>query len=454
MLRKRARPEQLVNSPVFEREMLTLRVDEIKPHPQNVNVGDMDAIEESIEELGMFDPLIWNRRNGCLVTGHHTWLTLRRRGWTAFDVIVVDVDEETHVRMMLAHNAVAAKSRREEHGLARVLAELEAAGATRGTGYSDAEIRALVDRTTKDLERAKETATKLEADVDDVDYPDLDAPSTAGVTAPEDFADLPADLDGVYTLKPDVIFPGVGEWDIPELLPEMVPTYDEMPKNIMPWAGSATRNWPDSEQWWLYNIKVDSTSGMHDLSKAIPAFYVHDEYIEVWWQKLSQMVARMLHSGITYAVSPDFSPHNVGVEARFGSLYALFRNRYMARYMQQAGIKVIPNVNWHARDEKFMIEHILPTLPEGLPMIALQIQTAFSQARDKAVVEAQTEAFQRQVQLIFDALKPGGALIYYGKAGKEAFDAGVQVDCPIIWVPGRTNMLGDKGKRNMRKKTL
>lgn len=459
-LRKRSgsAPDRPINAPAYEREMLTLGLKDIKPHPKNVNIGDMDAIAESIEELGMFDPLIWNRRNGMLVTGHHTWLSTRKMGWTSWDVIVVDVDEETHVRMMLSHNAVAAKGRREEYGLANILRELEQAGATRGTGYTDAEVRSLVERTSRELEQIRSKANQVGAaaklDLDETDLPELESTTEPGGALDDDFDKLSGELGGIYTLKQDVVFDGVGEWDIPTLLPDMIPTHDELPHDLLAWAGSATRDWPNPDQYWLYNIKVDSTSGMRDLSKMIPAFYVYDAYIEVWWQKAAQMTARVLESGCQYIVSPDFSPHSVGAEARIGSLWNLFRNRWMARYFQQAGLKVIPNINWSLWDEQFLIEHTLPTMPMNPNMIAIQIQTATTQARDKELVAAQAADFGRQVQLVLDTLQPGGLLCYYGKVGRELFEEHVKTDVPIIWVAGRTNMLGDKGKRNMRKRTL
>lgn len=152
-----------------------------------------------------------------------------------------------------------------------------------------------------------------------------------------------------------------------------------------------------------------------------------------------------------YIVSPDFTPTT---NPRFKEMEALYKNRWMARYMQEANLKVIPNINWATSDLDFLRDHTLPTMPHEPNMIAIQIQTAFAEARDKAAVAQRTAAFAEGCQTVFDTLKPKGALIYYGKVGRDAFEDNVKVDCPIIWVEGRTNALGEKGKRNMRKRTL
>lgn len=79
-------------------------IDSIRPHPQNNNVGDLDAISESIKELGFFDPITVQRSTGYIITGNHSWRVHKGQGATEVPALVYDVDDLTAVRMMAAHN--------------------------------------------------------------------------------------------------------------------------------------------------------------------------------------------------------------------------------------------------------------------------------------------------------------------------------------------------------------
>jgi hypothetical protein len=118
----------------------------------------------------------------------------------------------------------------------------------------------------------------------------------------------PDDLSGVYTLKDDLIFSGATFWEIPYLREDMM--IEELPEPLHTWAGSATREM-DWDGYWLYNWGVDSTSGMKDLSKIFLSFYCWDEYIEPWWDNVVSHMSKVLHAGIKYAITPNFTPNDM-----------------------------------------------------------------------------------------------------------------------------------------------
>jgi hypothetical protein len=443
----------------------TFRIDEAKAHPMNPNLGDVDEIVDSIKANGYYKPtVVVNARNGYIAAGTHTWLALRRLGWTEFQGTEIDVDEDTHLRILAVDNETAAKGKRDDDAVARLLKELEAGTGTFGTGYSQSQVERILAASDKSMRDAQAAIASMSAakGVDraaagvDVTIPAVDLGGEADADADEfdstDFDQVNPDI-GVFSLKDDMIFEGNGEWDYPIWKPEMVADFDELPQNLKAWAGSATRDWPDPDQWWVYNVGVDSTSGMRDLTKAIVSFYAFDNYFEPWWQDPAKYVGRMFNSGIQYAITPDFSMHQPGVEPRMTSAWNTYRNRWLGRYFQEAGVKIIPNIGWAADDEDFLREHILGTLPQGLGSISIQLQATFSQARDKAKVESEKDQLASQIQLIFDTLKPKGALIYYGKAGRELVEERVNPGCPILWVESRVNALSERAKGRNRKKT-
>ena len=82
---------------------------DLKPHPRNPRIHptpdtpEWDALRASILHT-YFDPVVWNKRNGKLVSGHLRLKILVAEGYTHADASVVDFDEPTHLARMLAAN--------------------------------------------------------------------------------------------------------------------------------------------------------------------------------------------------------------------------------------------------------------------------------------------------------------------------------------------------------------
>jgi ParB-like chromosome segregation protein Spo0J len=87
----------------------TLELAKLLPHPKNPRQHpepgspEWEALKASLQH-DYFDPLIWNERNGFLVSGHLRTKVLASMGVTKADCVVVDYDEATHVNRMLAAN--------------------------------------------------------------------------------------------------------------------------------------------------------------------------------------------------------------------------------------------------------------------------------------------------------------------------------------------------------------
>lgn len=86
-----------------------------KPHPENPRTLPAEGSpERSTLRASLahdyFDPVIWNERNGLLVSGHVRVPEMIALGFTHADVVVVDYDEPTHLARMLAANAHSGKN--------------------------------------------------------------------------------------------------------------------------------------------------------------------------------------------------------------------------------------------------------------------------------------------------------------------------------------------------------
>lgn len=120
------------------------RNDEIRNHPK----PDTDKWRELEISLGhdYYDPLVFNSRNGQLVSGHLRKKVLLHMGYTHADVVVVDYDETTHMTRMLSANRNVGDE--DKDGMRTffkefaALTEFDPAVA----GFTHQEVRALIPR--------------------------------------------------------------------------------------------------------------------------------------------------------------------------------------------------------------------------------------------------------------------------------------------------------------------
>lgn len=128
-----------------------IRISEYNPR-KDLQPGDPEyqAIERSIAEFGMLEPLIWNQKTGNLVGGHQRLKILKDRGASNGDTIavsVVDLEPPAERALNLALNR--ASGAWDEEKLVAVLQELTESGYDRDiTGFSEREIDALLEQFT------------------------------------------------------------------------------------------------------------------------------------------------------------------------------------------------------------------------------------------------------------------------------------------------------------------
>lgn len=140
-------------------------------HPDNANIGDMGALEESIDVNGFYQPIIAQASTGYILAGNHRWLALQRRGAPKIPTIYLDVPDSVAKRIMLADNRTTRLGTDDPHALADALESLQDTdyGLT-GSGYTTKDLAELLDR----LDRI-DAAVDEELPTEDYD----DAPSTS-----------------------------------------------------------------------------------------------------------------------------------------------------------------------------------------------------------------------------------------------------------------------------------
>ena len=121
---------------------------DLKPHPRNPRehpepgTEEWEKLKKSLVDA-YFDPLVWNVRNGLLVSGHLRRKILLELRYTVADVVVVDWDEPRHLAKMIAANQGAGKNNRDE--LRTILEELQVGAVDLGlTGIPDSMLAKLL----------------------------------------------------------------------------------------------------------------------------------------------------------------------------------------------------------------------------------------------------------------------------------------------------------------------
>lgn len=453
-----------------------VEISKLKVHPRNPRRGDVDRIAQSLEANSQYRPIVVQNSTGYIIAGNHTYLGARKLGWSHLDVVKIDVTDKAARKIMLADNRTSDAGSYDDNILAEVLRSLE--GDVEGTGYYDEEIDRIISGVSEAAEETLQEFSNTEMQTRFNDAPlgeeeiEEDGPLERGPAdfgGPKELAggagtsddDMTVEkaqevLPGMLNLKnPDeVTFPKLGYWGITELDQSMFMHFEELPEKLVTWAESFSRNKidphaNDPETWWFYNWGMSSTQGMEDTSKVIVSFYSPDNTFENWWYYPERYVAKLLNSKIKYAVVPDFSM--MGDDPHVIHLHQLYRSRWLGRYMQEAGIRIIPNVcAAPAQDQRFLRDYVLATLPVGLPMISVQMQTFTESDYDYEKVGG-FENFVAFYQAYFDVLKPQGLLLYAGRPGQEFFEKNIKTNCPVRVLDSRLMRLNEFDNLRRRK---
>ena len=125
---------------------------------------------------------------------------------------------------------------------------------------------------------------------------------------------------------------------MPEMLDDMIA--DLSGAKVDTWVGpdfSPQRDEPDKR--WIYIVRT-STTGI-PWERAIVGFFTRDYRFESWWEHPALHTQRVLNLGVTTILEPDFS--TMAEQPLIVAMWQTYRQRWLARYFQEAGLTVVPN---------------------------------------------------------------------------------------------------------------
>jgi ParB-like chromosome segregation protein Spo0J len=84
-------------------------LDALRPSPYNprkMSPAELRKLEQSMDEFGLVEPVVWNRKTGNVVGGHQRLKVLRRNQIRETDVVVVNVSAEKEKALNIALNRI------------------------------------------------------------------------------------------------------------------------------------------------------------------------------------------------------------------------------------------------------------------------------------------------------------------------------------------------------------
>jgi hypothetical protein len=324
---------------------ILVSVSAIRPDPRNprrINERQFEALRRAIREDPNFmqmRPILVREDDHTIYAGNMRFEAAKAEGWTEVPAIITDDPEPLVRKRAVRDNTQFGEWVDEELGdYLHALAELDPDFNVGDLGLDD-----------KTLEQAGLT---VEVDLSAI---------TPGMMPTDEPPDGVAGLSAADTTKPEPassIDPGREEailkalasvgydgeeadplMGIPLLLDDTV--VQDVPHDIATWGG------PDTEVGapaYFYNYSPAGTWRDVPMDKCFIAFYTDDRFLERWWANPAYYVARLKKVGVLGAVEMDLSTYTEMPWVM--KAWQLFRSRWLSRFMQDAGIPLIPAVGY------------------------------------------------------------------------------------------------------------
>lgn len=391
----------------------------LKYYHENPRRGNVEKVAESLKANGQFKPIVVNRgtktgRENEILAGNHTAKAARSLGWKQINVTWVDVDDEHARRIVLADNGSTDDATYDVQILAKLLdTQKTTVGHLVGTTYNDEVLGKLL----------VEVNTDPNANIDSIN-------------------EAPAELEGVQDLNKYVFFQSDKDFDIPELRLDMIP--EKFPEKLDIWAGIEIDGdrAKDEDQWWLAQWHTGNRG--IPFERSILSLYTEDFHFEGLFYDPGMNTKKIMNVGITTCIMPNFSVNQDW--PIYTWIWAAARSAFVGRYWQEAGLMVIPDIQYGGSDEA--LELCLECIPEGAPIVAAQVQTLRG---DNDRIRATARLLKRaEDQIGF------GQILVYGHTDADKVVEYAGFEAEVIRVSNRTARRREilDGQENFGKKQV
>jgi hypothetical protein len=361
--------------------------------PRNPNTHSdkqLALLAKIIKSTGWRNPIVVSKRSGFITKGHGRMAAAMLLKLDTVPIDEQDYDSEAQEWAdVIADNRIAELADMNEKRLAELVRDLDA------LNY-DSQL----------LGFTSEEAAALVAQLD---------------PAPSAFEDISPVLAGAHALKTDMLFPSDLPHDIPMLRADMLAS---MPEPIETWCGERVSRKSEN---YFYNHNSDSLRGL-DIHKTVLGFYVDDFRFEATFNDAAAFATRILNAGFVAAVTPNFSvvPDWPGAI----NLYNTFRTRWVGRYWQEAGIRIIPDVQTGFDVKGKAFDFATIGIPKNAPCISVQAHMNFKEDQIKNEGTA--------LKGMIEQLKPQSIFVMSGASAREIVElAKLPKSLHVIFCDGR-----------------
>lgn len=378
-------------------------VKSLNPYYRNPRIGDVEKVAESLSENGQFKPIVVNigtktGRPREILGGNHTWLAARKLQWATIFVAWVDVTEVEAKKIVLADNGTSDGSTYDDGILGELLLGIKDAGESLvGTTYTDKTLDSLI--------KSSDSRNK-NSHVDKID----EASDT---------------LEGIADFQIAPFFESDLVYDIAPLREDMIP--DDIPGSPLEvWAGheiDLSRQEEEPHRWWMTQWHAGN---MHvNWAQSIAYFYTEDFHFENVFTDPGTAAKKLLNLGVRYVVMPNYSVHPTHPIATW--IWSAYRSAYVGRYFQEAGLMVIPDIQYGV-DESLPIS--MACIPDEAGLCAVQLQNTRGNSTE-------IRAVSRLLKQAED-MKGFQNLIVYGHTDAQEVLDRAKLECNIHFVSNRS----------------
>lgn len=119
----------------MDMHLTELPVDSLQRHPRNPRKGNVTKIAESIMTNGFYGAIVVQKSTNTIIVGNHRWEAAKQSGMTTIPAIVVDVDDATATKILLADNRTSDLAVYDAEELTSILKTVMVEDDLTGTGF-------------------------------------------------------------------------------------------------------------------------------------------------------------------------------------------------------------------------------------------------------------------------------------------------------------------------------
>ena len=348
-------------------------ISDIAPYAKNPrrNERAVDAVAASIKQFGWKQPIVTDAK-GVIVVGHTRYYAALKLGLDKVPVVVAkDLSEDQCKAYRIADNKTNEIAEWNVGLLSEELKSLSEAGWTDFTGlaFNTKEIDALLSPLAEQAYEATRPTLQAAAAEQAPDVAQaMEGEQREYIEEPieddeEPEQEIDVQKDSILTYREDAVFSASNWLGFPDLRPDML------------WDGDIRKVYiKDGDEAPTQMICWSSTGIDERMRGHVINFYASDDRFEhAIWDKAVSFLDKMRVIQPSGFVMPDFSTW--ADEPAAFNIWNTYRARWCARYWQEAGYRIIPNVN--VADEASW-KWIFLGLPAEVPCAMMQVRNGYN----------------------------------------------------------------------------